>query len=68
MRPTAIAAFVLSFAMTGGVMAGLLPQPAAADERDISVGGVWVSKITHDAAGFSAQERAWRSQSESPRF
>jgi hypothetical protein len=58
MRPTAIAAFILSVAMTAGAAAGLLPQPAAADAGDISVGGVWVSKITHDAAGFSAQERA----------
>jgi hypothetical protein len=58
MRPTAIAGLILSVALTGGVAAGLLPQPAAADEGDISVGGVWVSKITHDAAGFSAQDRA----------
>jgi hypothetical protein len=58
MRTTTIAAFILSVAMTGGAMAGLLPQPAAADENDISVGGVWISKITHDAAGFSAQARA----------
>lgn len=32
-------------------------QPALADPSDISVGGVWVAKITHDAAGFSATER-----------
>lgn len=34
-----------------------LAQPALADPSDISVGGVWVAKITHDAAGFSATER-----------
>jgi hypothetical protein len=58
MRPTVVVTFILSLAMTGGAMGGLLPQPAMADQEDISVGGVWVSKITHDAAGFSAQERA----------
>lgn len=32
-------------------------HPALADPSDISVGGVWVAKITHDAAGFTATER-----------
>ena len=34
-----------------------LVHPALADPSDISVGGVWVAKITHGAAGFSATER-----------
>lgn len=34
-----------------------LAHPALADPSDISVGGVWVAKITRDAAGFSAAER-----------
>ncbi len=34
-----------------------LAQPALADPSDISVGGVWVGKITHDAAGVSAVQR-----------
>jgi hypothetical protein len=28
-----------------------------ADQGDISVGGVWVSKITRDASGYSANQR-----------
>ena len=34
-----------------------LAQPALADPSDITVGGVWVAKITRDAAGFSADQR-----------
>ena len=34
-----------------------LAHPALADPSDISVGGVWVAKITRDAAGLSATER-----------
>ncbi len=57
MRATRIFAFALASAMVWGLLAGPL-QPAMADEGDISVGGVWVSKITHDAAGYSAEQRA----------
>lgn len=53
----AILAFVLGSAMVVGVAAGFV-RPAAADVGDISVGGVWVSKITRDASGFSADQRA----------
>ncbi len=52
-----ILAFVVASAMTVGVTAGLL-GPALADVGDISVGGVWVSKITRDASGYSANQRA----------
>lgn len=52
-----IAAFVLASVMAGGIFAGLI-QPAMADVGDISVGGVWISKITENAAGFLAEQRA----------
>jgi hypothetical protein len=35
-----------------------VPRPALAEIGDISVGGVWVCKITHDASGYSADQRA----------
>lgn len=50
-------ALLLALAVALGVVSGL-PRPAMADQGDISVGGVWVSKITHDSAGFSADQRA----------
>ncbi len=57
MQASRVPACVLALVMAWGVFAGLT-QPAMADVGDISVGGVWVSKITHDAAGFSAAQRA----------
>ena len=33
-------------------------RPSLAEIGDISVGGVWVCKITHDASGYSADQRA----------
>jgi hypothetical protein len=32
--------------------------PAYADPRDVSVGGVFIARINHDAAGYSAYARA----------
>ncbi len=32
--------------------------PALADARDISVGGIFICRITHDAAGYSSYARA----------
>ena len=32
--------------------------PALADPRDISVGGVFICRITHDAAGYTSYARA----------
>jgi hypothetical protein len=52
-----IVAVVLASAMVAGVAAGFV-RPAAADVGDISVGGVWVSTITRDASGYSADQRA----------
>lgn len=34
-----------------------MPGAALADVHEISVGGVWVSNITHDAAGYTADQR-----------
>lgn len=36
----------------------LAHAPALADPRDISVGGVYICTITHDASGYSSFERA----------
>ena len=32
--------------------------PAIADPRDISVGGVWITRLTHDVAGYTSFQRA----------
>jgi len=40
------------------LIAGGLPLPALADVRDISVGGVWICRITHDASGYTSYNRA----------
>lgn len=40
-----------------GVVTGT-PRPALADAGDISVGGVWVCRITQPALGHSAEQRA----------
>jgi hypothetical protein len=56
MRAYSMFASVLAAALTAGTLAGL-PRPAMADQGDISVGGVWVSKITQDASGYSANQR-----------
>lgn len=39
------------------VMLGMT-LPAFADARDISVGGIFICQITHDAAGYSSYARA----------
>lgn len=51
---------LLVFALVSALVWGLsvsLAQPALADPSDISLGGVWVAKITRDAAGYSADQR-----------
>jgi len=35
----------------------VLPEPAAAEIGDISVGGVWVCRLTHGAAGLTPEQR-----------
>ncbi len=40
------------------LIAGGLALPALADVRDISVGGVWICRITQDVSGFTSYERA----------
>lgn len=39
------------------ILAGLA-GPAFADARDISVGGVYITTITHDSAGYTSYQRA----------
>jgi hypothetical protein len=48
---------VAIIALGGALLLGFA-LPAAADPRDISVGGVWVCEITHDASGYTAVDRA----------
>ena len=48
--------YALAALLLTAISAGL-PRPALADPHEISVGGVWVSNITHDAAGYTADER-----------
>ena len=48
---------VIAAVLIGAVVAGIA-GPAFADPRDISVGGVWITRITHDWAGVSAADRA----------
>lgn len=36
----------------------VLARPALADPREIAVGGIWITLIDHDAAGYTSFERA----------
>ncbi|HEV2439493.1 MAG TPA: hypothetical protein VGX97_05475 [bacterium] len=44
--------------LVGVALVAAITRPAFADPRDISVGGVWITRITHDWAGVSAVDRA----------
>ena len=44
-------------ALAAGAVLGL-SLPVLADERDISVGGVWVCRITQDVSGYTSYQRA----------
>ncbi len=48
---------VLALALIGTAAAVWIPGPAFADIGDISVGGVWVCRITEPALGLSVEER-----------
>lgn len=43
--------------LLGTVMLSLA-LPARADPREISVGGIWITRIEHDAAGYTSYQRA----------
>jgi hypothetical protein len=49
----AVATLLLAAAITAGAVG-----PAFADPRDVSVGGVWITRITHGWAGVTAADRA----------
>jgi hypothetical protein len=51
----AVRAFVL---LIGAVALAGAVSPAFADPRDISVGGVYITRITQDYAGYTAEQRA----------
>ncbi len=57
MRVSRRVATVLTAALTLGVLFGLA-LPALADQRDISIGGVWICRLTRDAFGFTSYQRA----------
>lgn len=44
--------------LVGITLMGAVAGPALADPRDISVGGVWITRIMQANAGYSAEERA----------
>ncbi|HLW48153.1 MAG TPA: hypothetical protein VKW09_10355 [bacterium] len=44
--------------LLGTAVAAVAARPAFADQGDISVGGVWITRITHSWAGVSAADRA----------
>jgi hypothetical protein len=46
------AGLLLAFAVAGTA------RPAFADPRDVSVGGVWITRITHGWGSYSAEDRA----------
>lgn len=48
---------VLALALIGTAIATFAPRPALADLGDISVGGVWVCRITEPALGLSVEQR-----------
>lgn len=50
--------FVLAGLLIGAAVVAGIAAPAFADPRDVSVGGVWITRITHDWAGVSAVDRA----------
>lgn len=50
--------FVVTALLIGAVVGAGAVRPAFADARDISVGGVWITRITHDWAGYTAEQRA----------
>ncbi|HEV2282803.1 MAG TPA: hypothetical protein VGX75_10515 [bacterium] len=49
---------VIAALLAGAAVVAGIAGPAFADPRDISVGGVWITRITHDWAGVSAADRA----------
>src|SRR5579864_9550994 len=51
-------AFVIVALVAVIAVAAAAVSPAFADPRDISVGGVWITRITHDSAGYTAEQRA----------
>jgi hypothetical protein len=50
--------FVVLGLLIGAIVGAGAVRPAFADPRDISVGGVWITRITHASAGYTAEERA----------
>lgn len=49
---------VVAAVLIGAVVVAGIATPAFADPRDISVGGVWITRITHDWQGVTAVDRA----------
>jgi hypothetical protein len=47
----------LALLLLGATVLGIA-LPAFADAREISVGGVWITRLDHDAAGYTSFQRA----------
>ena len=43
--------------LLGAIVFGMV-LPALADARDISVGGVWITRLDHDVPGYTSLQRA----------
>lgn len=50
--------YIFAGLLIGAAIALAAARPALADPRDVSVGGVWITRITHSWAGVSAVDRA----------
>jgi hypothetical protein len=50
--------FIFAGLLLGAALAAGAAHPAFADPRDVSVGGVWITRITHSWGGLSAADRA----------
>jgi hypothetical protein len=57
MTHQSVAARISMLILTAVLILGLA-LPALADARDISVGGIWICRITNDLAGFTSYDRA----------
>jgi hypothetical protein len=55
--PTVCRHAALLLLLLGTAILGLV-SPARADPREISIGGVWVTLLDHDVAGYTSYQRA----------
>jgi hypothetical protein len=51
-------ASTLAVLLAATSLVGAIARPAFADPRDVSVGGVWITRITQANGGYSPEQRA----------